>query len=124
MSKRKNVFNPNKINNYNKFLSTLDNYSKTNTENNANNANNTNNINNVNNNLNADNTCNNNKEKINDKEFEDIINRIKEVYEKNNDFLQSTQFTGLSNNDIIMSNIQINDPNNYKDFTKKNKKNT
>jgi SpoVK/Ycf46/Vps4 family AAA+-type ATPase len=94
---------PSRIYRYNKFLSTLD--QKNNTILKQNNTN----------------ILENTPETEIKKQLEEIIEKINEKFKQNN--YSSTQFTGQTNNDIIMTNINIIDPNLSDDITNKyNKK--
>jgi SpoVK/Ycf46/Vps4 family AAA+-type ATPase len=120
MTKRnKNYLDPMRINNYNKFISTLDNINNINNNTNTNNTN-TNNINN---------TILKKETKLEEMKRtlateESIKNEIDKIIENiNNNFslndMSSPNFTGQSENDIQMSHIQPNDPNKYIEFLNK-----
>ena len=95
MSKRKNIIlDPVKIDNYNKFLTTLDSLNKKDTK-----------LDEIKKNI--------NDEKNIKKEVDKIIETINNNFNTNN--LDSSNFTGQSANDIFMSYLQINDPNKYDD---------
>ena len=98
-NKRKNIIlDPAKINNYNKFLSTLDNSNKKETK------------------LEEIKRIMKDEESIK-KEIDKIIETINNNFKINN--LVSPNFTGQSQNDITMSYIQPEDPNKYVDFLNK-----
>ena len=99
--RRKNMMDPMRINNYNKFLTTLDNSKNTIKEPNLQEITQT---------LNTE---------------ENIKNKIDKIIKKiNNDFnlnnMSSSNFTGQSQNDVYMSHIVPNDPNKYIDYLNKN----
>jgi SpoVK/Ycf46/Vps4 family AAA+-type ATPase len=102
LNKRKRVMDPTRINNFNKLLITLDKNQY---------SNNTSNIN-APNIVNLD-VMNNNNLQDNElkTELNKIINNITDNYKINN--YNSVNFTGQTNNDILMSYININDPNEY-----------
>ena len=104
--RKSNKMNPTTINNYNKFLSTLDL--------NSNKISNINNINNINNTINNNNVNINNKEKIK-VEIDKIIEIINSDF-KNKDY-SSTNFTGLKPTDYFLSDFI--DPNYYKEIVEK-----
>lgn len=101
-NKRKtNILDPMKINNYNKFLTTLDNMNIPKKETKL--------------------------EEIKRKLYteQDIKKEIEEIIEKiNNNFslknISSSNFTGQTQNDILMSYIEPNDPNKYIDYLNNN----
>lgn len=96
LNKRK--MDPTRINNYNQLLITID-------KNTA--------LNNNSENINIDTPETNNECKIKI-QLDKIIDNILDNYKINN--YSSTSFTGQSNNDILMSHINIDDPNEYKQF--------
>ena len=103
----KKYTNPTLLNNYNKFLTTLDQQKKTNQEEHHTTSNNTQNID----------TC---KSKDEFKKTIDMI--VKKITENfNNNDYKSHQYTGQTNKDLFMSKIEINDPNYYQDSPSKNK---
>ena len=97
-----------RISDYNKFLATLDQTSKTTPE-----------IKEVEE-VKTPITTEEEMKKLIDK----IIDQLDQDFDENN--LASTNFTGQTPNDIVVANSEINDPNEYIDFTntKKNKTNT
>lgn len=94
LNKRKRIMDPTRINNFNKLLITLDKNQFSH-----------NNFDIINNNL------QDNIEKIEKIELNKIIDNITNNYKINN--FNSVNFTGQTNNDILMSHININDPNEY-----------
>lgn len=103
MNNRKRILDPVRINNYNKFLSTLDN--------------------NNNNNFKKESKLEEMKRTLNTEEdikneIDIIIERIVKNFSLNN--MSTPNFTGQTNNDIAMSHIEPDDPNNYVDFLNKN----
>jgi SpoVK/Ycf46/Vps4 family AAA+-type ATPase len=109
-NRKRNIIDPTRVNNYNKFLTTLDN-----------NINNINNINN--NNLKKETKLEEIKRTLNTEE--NIRNEIEKIIESiNNNFkisdISSSNFTGQNQNDITMSHIEPNDPNKYIDYLNKN----
>jgi SpoVK/Ycf46/Vps4 family AAA+-type ATPase len=102
---RKTKLDPTRINNYNRFLTTLDrNATLLHTDK-------TLDINNH--------SSNNDNENEVKKTLDLLIEKIKTNF-KLNDY-NSSNFTGQTNNDIIMSNIALEDPNYYKYILNKNK---
>jgi SpoVK/Ycf46/Vps4 family AAA+-type ATPase len=107
LNKRKrNIIDPTRINNYNKFLTTLDN----------------NNNNNNNNNLKKESKLEEIKRTLNTEES--IKNEIDKIIESiNNNFkisdMSSPNFTGQTQNDITVSHIEPNDPNEYINYLNK-----
>jgi SpoVK/Ycf46/Vps4 family AAA+-type ATPase len=104
-NKRNRINTPTRINDYNKFLIEMDKNSNL-----------------IYNDLNS--TNNNNK--ISDDSSKNIKNELDKIIEnitKNfkYNFLDSTSFTGQSSNDVLMGNIEIDDPNHYKDIKCDNK---
>lgn len=103
MNNRNRNLDPMRINNFNKFLKTLDN--------------------NNNNNLRKNSKLEEIKRTLNTEE--DIKNEIDMIIERivknfNLNHMSSPNFTGQSINDITMSYIEPNDPNKYVDFLNKN----
>lgn len=100
LNKRKrNLSDPMRINNYNKFLSTLDNINK------------------------KENKFEEMKRTLNTEEsikgeIDKIIENINNKFTLNN--ISSSNFSGQTQNDIIFSHIEPNDPNKYIDFLNKN----
>jgi len=119
-NKDKTLFkNPKKINDYNKFLSSLDKRFL----NNINDDSKINGDSNINNdsNINYDSNINNDSKKNNlEEEMKKIIDKI--IQNLDNDFsinnYSSINFTGQSQNDIIMSKKTIHNPNEYRDIKK------
>jgi SpoVK/Ycf46/Vps4 family AAA+-type ATPase len=120
--RNKNYLDPMRINNYNKFISTLDNSNNINIKNK--------NIKNTNtNNINVNNTTLKKETKLDEMKRtlateESIKNEIDKIIENiNNNFnlndISSPNFTGQTQNDIAYSRIQSNDPNKYIDFLNK-----
>jgi SpoVK/Ycf46/Vps4 family AAA+-type ATPase len=101
-NKRKlHTFDPNRINNYNKFLSTLDN----------------------NNSLKKETKLEEIRRNIPDedsikREIDKIIDNINNNFSLNN--ISSSNFIGQNNNDIVTSYLEPNDPNKYVDYLNKN----
>jgi SpoVK/Ycf46/Vps4 family AAA+-type ATPase len=111
--RNRNRLDPMRISNYNKFISTLDN---------TNNKNNTNNTNNKNNTLKTESKLDEIKRTLATEE--NIKNEIEKIIEKiNNNFtlndMSSPYFSGQTQNDIQLSNMETNDPNKYIDFLNK-----
>jgi SpoVK/Ycf46/Vps4 family AAA+-type ATPase len=101
-NRRKNILNPTMINNYNKFLTTLDNKITT--------------VDNKNNKLEEI------KRKLNDedsikKEIDKIIDTINNNFNLND--ISSTNFTGQTQKDIMLCYIEPHDPNEYINFLHK-----
>jgi SpoVK/Ycf46/Vps4 family AAA+-type ATPase len=139
MKHKRNYLDPMRINNYNKFISTLDNMknnNNTNTNNSNTNNSNTNNSNTNNSTTNNSNTNNSNTNNLLKKESkldeikrklnteESIKNEIDKIIENiNNSFnlntISSSIFTGQSRNDTAFSHMEPNDPNKYIDFLNK-----
>ena len=115
MNKRRiDLLDPSRINNYNKFLKTLDNNNNNNNNRNNNNNNNRNNSNNNNNNNNNNSTKKTfNDEDILKREIDKIINNINNNFRINN--YSSVNFTGQNKNDFVINYIEPNDPNKYND---------
>jgi len=100
LNKRKKVMDPTRINNYNKFLTTLDKKSNLYV--------------NPNINTNIDNLENIKESKKSDKlkkEIDNILTNVANKYNINN--YNSSNFTGQTINDKLMTQININDPNEY-----------
>jgi ATP-dependent 26S proteasome regulatory subunit len=107
-NKRKYTMDPNRINNYNKFLISLDNKTIPNKDN--------------------KNYISENKEKQDNNvikeddiikaQIDKIIQTIHNNFSLNN--MSSTSFTGQNNNDIMSSRVKSEDPNEYRDFLNKN----
>jgi SpoVK/Ycf46/Vps4 family AAA+-type ATPase len=102
-----------RISNYNKFISTLDN---------TNNKNNTNNTNTKNNTLKTESKLDEIKRTLATEE--NIKNEIEKIIEKiNKNFtlndMSSPNFSGQTQNDTQLSNMETNDPNKYIDFLNK-----
>lgn len=100
--RKKDLLDPMRINNYNKFLTTLDN-------------------NNINNRKNSkfDEIKRTLRDEISiKKEIDNIIDKINTNFNMNE--LSSSNFTGQTPNDISLSFIQNNDPNKYIDYLNKN----
>jgi len=98
--RKRNIMDPMRINNYNKFLTTLDNSSpikETKLEE-------------IKRTLNTEESIKN--------EIEKIIEKINNNFTLNN--ISSVNFTGQTQNDIVISNIEPNDPNKYIDYLNKN----
>lgn len=102
LNKRKrNQLDPMRINNYNKFLTTLDNTNTPKKENKLQEIRRT---------LNTEDDIKN--------EIEKIIQNINNNFSLNN--ISSPNFTGQSQNDIAISHMEPNDPNKYIDYLNKN----
>lgn len=111
--RNRNRLDPMRISNYNKFISTLDN---------TNNKNNTNNTNTKNNTLKTESKLDEIKRTLATEE--NIKNEIEKIIEKiNNNFtlndISCPNFSGQTQNDIQLSNMETNDPNKYIDFLNK-----
>lgn len=104
-NRKRSLLDPKRIDNYNKFLSTLDN-----NNNKLNNQRKESKLDEIKRTL-------NNEEIIKD-EIDKIIDRINNNFSLNN--MSSSNFTGQSQNDIAMSNIEPDDPNKYIDYLNKN----
>ena len=104
MSNKRKLYtlDPSRINNYNKFLLTLDN--------NLNNQQKENKLEEIKKYI-------NNEESIKN-EIDKIIDSINKNFSLNN--ISSSNFTGQTQNDIVMSNIEPNDPNKYIDYLNNN----
>jgi SpoVK/Ycf46/Vps4 family AAA+-type ATPase len=118
--RNRNYLDPVRINNYNKFISTLDNTANNTANNNTNNTpDNSININNI---LRRESKLDEIKRTLATEEsIKNEIDKIIENINKNftlND-ISSSNFTGQSQNDIQMSHIETNDPNKYIDFLNK-----
>jgi len=98
--RKKNIMDPMRINNYNKFLATLDKSIK---EQKSQEIKQT---------LETDKNIKN--------EIDKIIENINNNFSLNN--ISSSNFTGQTQNDISMSHIELNDPNKYIDYLNKNYK--
>lgn len=115
-NKRKlNSLDPTKINNYNKFLTTLDKNEKLNNTPTNNNSNNNNNNNPINNEKKENKT----NQTLSEKELKELIEYIFGKYDSNN--LSSSSFTGQTSNDILFFNYDHNNPNNYHVFSENKK---
>jgi len=101
-NRKRRLLDPKRIDNYNKFLSTLDN--------NLNNQQKENKLDEIKEKL-------NNEESIKN-EIDKIIDSINKNFSLNN--ISSSNFTGQTQNDIAMSNIEPNDPNKYIDYLNNN----
>jgi SpoVK/Ycf46/Vps4 family AAA+-type ATPase len=102
LNKRKrNIMDPMRIHNYNKFLTTLDNSNKPIKETKLQEIRRT---------LNTEESIKN--------EIDKIIEKINNNFSLNN--ISSSNFTGQTQNDISMSHIEPNDPNKYIDYLNKN----
>jgi len=102
LNKRKrNIMDPMRIHNYNKFLTTLDNSNNPIKETKSQEIRRT---------LNAEESIKN--------EIDKIIEKINNNFSLNN--ISSSNFTGQTQNDISMSHIEPNDPNKYIDYLNKN----
>lgn len=117
--RNRNRLDPMRISNYNKFISTLDN---TNNKNKTNNTNNTNTTNTENNTLKTESKLDEIKRTLATEE--NIKNEIEKIIEKiNNNFtlndMSCPNFSGQTQNDIQLSNMETNDPNKYIDFLNK-----
>jgi len=118
--RNRNYLDPMRINNYNKFISSLD---QSNTINNINIKNNTDTKNiNMSNNLKKESKLDEIKRTLATEES--IKNEIDKIIENiNNNFnlndISSSNFTGQSQNDIQMSHTEPNDPNKYIEFLNK-----
>lgn len=99
--RRKNMIDPMRINNYNKFLTTLDNSKNQIKETNLQEIKHTSDI----------------EENIKN-EIDKIIEKINNNFSLNN--MSSSNFTGQTQNDISMSHIEPDDPNKYIDYLNKN----
>ena len=99
--RKKNILDPMRINNYNKFLSSLDNTNSPKKETKLEELKTT---------LNTDESIKN--------QIDKIIEKINNNFSLNN--ISSSNFTGQTQNDIAMSHIQPNDPNKYIDYLNKN----
>jgi SpoVK/Ycf46/Vps4 family AAA+-type ATPase len=95
----KNLLDPMKIHNYNKFLTTLDNTNKKETK-----------FEQI--------KCTLNIEESIKNEIDKIIENINNNFSLNN--ISSSNFTGQTQNDIDFSHMEFNDPNKYIDFLNKN----
>lgn len=111
-NKRKlNLLDPTRINNYNKFLTTLDKNEK---------LNNTPMNNNNNNSINNEKKENKTNKALSEKELKELIEYIFGKYDSNN--LSSPSFTGQTSNDILFFNYDNNNnPNNYHLFSENKK---
>jgi SpoVK/Ycf46/Vps4 family AAA+-type ATPase len=101
---KKNLLDPSRINNYNKFLKTLDNDN-----------------NNNNNNIKISNIKEEIKKNMNTKELlkneiDNIVENISNNFKMNN--YSSANFTGQNINDLTSNYIEPNDPNKYIDYCK------
>ena len=107
----KNNISPMTINNYNKFLISMDRKGNILEKNKYQSILTSNEINEINE------MVTNDTVKEVRYELDKLLNHIEKTFECND--LKSSQFTGQTYNDIIMSAIEINDPNQYKDFSNK-----
>jgi SpoVK/Ycf46/Vps4 family AAA+-type ATPase len=98
LNKRKKVMNPTRINNYNKFLTTLD-------------KNTSFPILNLESEKNVESNINTSMDKV---DLDKIIDNISNNYTLNN--YSSSSFTGQNRNDIFMSQNNVDDPNEYKEI--------
>lgn len=97
-NRKKNLLDPMRINNYNKFLNTLDNSNKKETK-----------LEEIKRIMPDENSIKS--------EIDKIIETINNNFKINN--IASSNFTGQTQNDIVISHIEPNDPNKYVDFLNK-----